>query len=467
MAMAAATSRSPWSAAHRNAVRRLASSVVNQCTPPAVGGCPTGPGCRFRARRSSEHGRCGPRWPRRGRRVVPRRTGGSSPASKTGSAPKTGRRPAATYAPARPADPARRSRRSHRIRLPRRHFGGRTHPRTPNTAPAATSPRRRGGRRTTPPRGAACGGVPARAASRPAAGTADRDDHAPRSPSSTPSARPPTRWPAVSRRGAGRSPPPRRPHQPWPPRSARQRCGRVRQTGSPPRSRCPHRTSSEGTSHNCSSATPNPSRLVANTRTVAECARIASTRSAAASRTCSQLSNTNNRTRPSNAAATLSATALARLLGDAQHRGHRVGHRRRIGDRGQFEQPDAVRELVGQPRRDFGRQAGLADPAHPGQRHQPMSLQRLLHLGQFCLASDEARRLRAQVSRCRVERLKGRKLADAGRRPGLGTSRRVWRCRVIAAAPRPSGRCCCTARQWCRRAEPARRARQPSPAPHG
>ena len=97
--------------------------------------------------------------------------------------------------------------------------------------------------------------------------------------------------------------------------------------------------------------------------------------------------------------------ALPRLLGDAQHRRGRVGHRRRIGDRGQLEQPDAVRELVGQVRRDFGRQAGLADPAHPGQRHQPMSLQRLLHLGQFCCASDEARRLRAQVSRCRVERL--------------------------------------------------------------
>ena len=243
-------------------------------------------------------------------------------------------------------------------------------------------------------------------------------------PSSTPSARPPTRWPTGSRRGGGRSPPPRRPHQPWPARSAGPRCGRVRRTAPPPRSRCPHRTSSEGTGHNCSSATPNPSRLVANIRTVAECARIASTRSAAASRTCSQLSNTNNRTLPSNAAATLTRlTALARLLGDAQHRGHRVGHRRRIADRGQFEKPDAVRELVGQPRRDFGRQAGLADPAHPGQRHQPMSLHRLLHLGQFGFAPDEARRWRPQVSRCRIERLQGRKLRSAGRRPGPGTSR--------------------------------------------
>src|SRR6516165_983467 len=63
-------------------------------------------------------------------------------------------------------------------------------------------------------------------------------------------------------------------------------------------------SSSEGTSHNCSSATPNPSRLVAKILTVADCARISSTRSAAASRTCSQLSNTNSRMRPSNAAAT-------------------------------------------------------------------------------------------------------------------------------------------------------------------
>ena len=43
---------------------------------------------------------------------------------------------------------------------------------------------------------------------------------------------------------------------------------------------------------------------VATIRTVADCARMASIRSAAASSTCSQLSNTNNRTLPSKAAAT-------------------------------------------------------------------------------------------------------------------------------------------------------------------
>ena len=168
--------------------------------------------------------------PHRRPRVVPRRTGGSSPASKIGCAPMTGRRPAATCAPARREDRGRRSHRRHRIPQRHKHFEGQIRLRTPNTAPGAPSPRRRAGRRTMPRRGAVCGGVPGRAVIRPAAGIADRDDHAPRSQSSTPSARPPTRWPGVSRRGVGRFPPPRPPHQLWPSRSAGPHSGRVRRT---------------------------------------------------------------------------------------------------------------------------------------------------------------------------------------------------------------------------------------------
>jgi hypothetical protein len=63
--------------------------------------------------------------------------------------------------------------------------------------------------------------------------------------------------------------------------------------------------------------------------------------------------------------------ALARLLGDAQHRRHRVGHRRRIGDRRLLEKPDTVGKFIGQPCRDFDRQAGLADPAHPNYCNGP------------------------------------------------------------------------------------------------
>ena len=72
----------------------------------------------------------------------------------------------------------------------------------------------------------------------------------------------------------------------------------------------PALTSSDGTGHSCSSATPSPSRLVARIFTVAECARMASIRSPAASSTCSQLSMTSSRTLPSSAVATDSLTLL-------------------------------------------------------------------------------------------------------------------------------------------------------------
>ena len=72
----------------------------------------------------------------------------------------------------------------------------------------------------------------------------------------------------------------------------------------------PVAASRERTGRTCSSGTPSPSRLVARIFTVADWARMASIRSAAASSTCSQLSSTNSRTRPSNAPATDSLTLL-------------------------------------------------------------------------------------------------------------------------------------------------------------
>ena len=102
--------------------------------------------------------------------------------------------------------------------------------------------------------------------------------------------------------------------------------------------------------------------------------------------------------------------AAAGLLGDAQHRGHRVRHRSGIGDRGQLEKPYPVREFVYQPPRHFQRQPGLADPAHPGQRDQPMSLHRGLHLAGLRIAPDEARRRGPQVPQTRIQRPQGREL---------------------------------------------------------
>ena len=68
--------------------------------------------------------------------------------------------------------------------------------------------------------------------------------------------------------------------------------------------------SSAGTGHRCSSAARRPSRLVVRILTAAERERIASTVSAAALRTCSQLSSTSSLDRPSRAEARLSVMVI-------------------------------------------------------------------------------------------------------------------------------------------------------------
>ena len=102
--------------------------------------------------------------------------------------------------------------------------------------------------------------------------------------------------------------------------------------------------------------------------------------------------------------------AAAGLLGDAQHRRHCVGHRRRIGVCGQFEKPNTIWKFIVQTFCYFERQPGLADPAHPGQRHQSMSLHRGVHLADLGLAPDEAGGRSPQVPRTRIQRPRGREL---------------------------------------------------------
>ena len=278
----------------------------------------------------------------------------------------TGRRPAATCAPAHRADRGWRSRRGHRIRLPRRRFGGRIRPRTPNTAPAAPFRRRREGRRTRPPRGAASGGVPVRAASRPAAGTGDQDDHAPRlavidairEAANSMANGIPSRRRQISTTAAASSAVGHR-------EAAAPHLGRVRRTGSPPPSRFPPPTSSEGTGHTCSSATPSPSRLVARIR---HRRRLREDGLDQIGGGVEHVLAVVEHQQPDPAlqrGGHRLAHGLARLLGDAQHRRHRVGHRRRIGDRRQFENPDTVGKFIGQPRRDLRSPGGSCRPRPP------------------------------------------------------------------------------------------------------
>jgi hypothetical protein len=244
-----------------------------------------------------------------------------------------------------------------------------------------------------PLRGAACGGVPARAGSRPAAGTADRDGHEPRSPSSKPSARPPARWPTGSRRGAGSSPHRGGLGRPWPPRSARQRCGRVRQTGSSPRSRCPHAPPARAPATTARRRPP----ILRGWSQNPHGRRVRQKRLDQIRRSVGHVLAVVENQQPDSAFQCGGHTviqALPRLLGDAQHHPDR--------------RPRPIRKLR---RRKGTRRPGAPQPRSPGQAYRPRPPRSTsptdepsapLGPRQFCFASDEARSLRAQVSRCRV-----------------------------------------------------------------
>ncbi len=177
--------------------------------PPVVGGCPIARRCRLLALRSSGHGQFVPRP------ASPRVASCSSANWRIVSSIEYRVRPderSATSSDLRTNASSRSSTANSSIRNPlqRRHFRDQIHRRTPNSSPAVPSPRRQAGRTTTALRGAAFGDVPVRGVTRPAAGTADRDGHAPRPRSSTPSAMPPARRPTGCRRDDRRFPRPRR-----------------------------------------------------------------------------------------------------------------------------------------------------------------------------------------------------------------------------------------------------------------
>ena len=69
--------------------------------------------------------------------------------------------------------------------------------------------------------------------------------------------------------------------------------------------------------------------------------------------------------------ATVSSEVLARLLRDAERFRHGLGNERRVAQRGQLDEPDAVRILVEHVAGHLQRQPRLAAAAGAGQRQQP------------------------------------------------------------------------------------------------
>ncbi|KOG90347.1 hypothetical protein ADK38_09305 [Streptomyces varsoviensis] len=93
------------------------------------------------------------------------------------------------------------------------------------------------------------------------------------------------------------------------------------------------------------------------------------------------------------------ARRAVRGVGQPQRLRDRVVHQRRVVDGGQLDQPHAVAEAILHSRRRVRREAGLADAADAGHRHQPGVVQLPGQCGEFALPPDESIELRGEVAR--------------------------------------------------------------------
>ena len=91
------------------------------------------------------------------------------------------------------------------------------------------------------------------------------------------------------------------------------------------------------------------------------------------------------------------------LRGDARNQ-------RRIADRRQIDEPDAIRKVLHQVGGDLQRQPRLAETAHPQQRQQPRLPEQVLGVAELALAPDERRDLLRKIVRRRLERAQRRKI---------------------------------------------------------
>jgi hypothetical protein len=79
----------------------------------------------------------------------------------------------------------------------------------------------------------------------------------------------------------------------------------------------------------------------------------------------------------------------ARLFLDAQYGRGGLRHQLRVGNRRQFDEPDAVRIVLQHDRSHLHRQPRLAEAAHAEQRQQPTVGEQLTHLRHLAIAADE------------------------------------------------------------------------------
>ena len=158
--------------------------------------------------------------------------------------------------------------------------------------------------------------------------------------------------------------------------------------------------------------TPSGSRLVARIVSCGQAARSRSARSAAASMTCSQLSNTTQHRAVGHEPGDGIDGRLGGRLPHPQHAGHLRRHRRRVVHGGQLHERHPVGMALDPLGGGVDGQPGLADPRRAGQRHEPVGVERVGDRRQLVGPTDQRGRLERQVVAVGVQRPQRRELAD-------------------------------------------------------
>ena len=200
------------------------------------------------------------------------------------------------------------------------------------------------------------------------------------------------------------------------PRHPRRRPRAVRR---PPPRRVAHRArprpirapvSSGATTWMCSPASSSGSRLVARTTTSGHTARTRSTSSAAASRTCSQLSRTSSTSPRTQRVGELIERRAARIERDETRARDGRGEAVAVLERREIGEERAARMVRLLPARDLDREPGLAGAPGSGQRDEAVIQQEAAHRRDVVAAADEARALRRDRRRRDIEGARGREV---------------------------------------------------------
>ena len=165
-----------------------------------------------------------------------------------------------------------------------------------------------------------------------------------------------------------------------------------------------------GTGYSCSPDRWSRSRLDVIRSTLGAAAESSPSGGAASGRSCSRLSSTSNARLVRRCSARASAYDALPALTDAERLGDGREHKRRIGERGKPNEPNAVGVLLDELGRGLQAQSCLAAAAGSGEGEQAdvVTSEEFENVGELALASEERCRLHRKVRL--IERLQRREL---------------------------------------------------------